>query len=113
MKDTITIVGSGSWGSALARIVSDNGYDVLMYDIDKKIVDEINQFHTNKSKLPVGSLSERVKATTNLNEAIAFGSIVLLVVPTTVVRPVLTQINQVIQTKKLFVNASKGIEPNT
>lgn len=113
MDFKITVIGSGSWGSALARIISDNGYDVLMYDVDQKIVDEINNYHTNKSKLPVGSLSEKVTATTNLKDAISFGNIVLLVVPTAVVRSALHDINSVITSKKLFVNASKGIEPKT
>ena len=52
----ISIIGAGSWGSALARILGDNNNDVLIYDIDEKIVNEINQYHTNKEKLPIGSL---------------------------------------------------------
>ena len=33
----ISIMGAGSWGSALARILGDNGNDVLIYDVDKNI----------------------------------------------------------------------------
>lgn len=113
MKDKITIIGAGSWGSALARIISDNGYKVLMYDTDQNIVDEINTFHTNKGKLPVGNLNDDVSATTNLEKAVNFGTIILLVVPTAVTRIVLKEINKVIDSPKIFVNASKGIEPGT
>lgn len=113
MKDKITIIGAGSWGSALARIISDNGYKVLMYDTDQTIVDEINTFHTNVHKLPVGKLNDDVFATTDLKEAVEFGTIILLVVPTAVTRAVLKEINKVIDAPKIFVNASKGIEPNT
>ena len=49
--ENITIVGAGSWGCALARILGDNGHNVLLYDIDKDAVDEINTYHTNKNKL--------------------------------------------------------------
>ena len=66
----ISIMGAGSWGSALARILGDNGNDVLIYDVDKNIVDEINNFHTNKDKLPVGSLPLNVNATFNIEEAV-------------------------------------------
>ncbi|MDD3106758.1 MAG: NAD(P)-dependent glycerol-3-phosphate dehydrogenase [Bacilli bacterium] len=111
--EKIVIIGAGSWGSGLARIIGDNGYEVKMYDVDQGQVDEINLFHTNRAKLPVGSLSETVTATTNLQEAILFGDIVVLVVPTAVIRQVLKEINDVIVSPKLFVNASKGLEPST
>ncbi|MDD3036015.1 MAG: NAD(P)H-dependent glycerol-3-phosphate dehydrogenase [Candidatus Saccharimonadaceae bacterium] len=113
MEEKITIVGAGSWGSGLARIVSDNGYRVMMYDIDPMVVNEINTNHTNKSKLPTGCLNENVSATTDMAKAIEFGDIIVLVVPTAVIRRALRSINQVITARKLFVNASKGIEPDT
>jgi len=111
--EKLTIIGAGSWGSALARIISDNGYQVIMYDVNQEMVDEINTYHTNKSKLPVGTLNENVSATTDLSKAIEFGDIIVLVVPTAVIRGALKEINKVITKKRLFVNASKGIEPDT
>lgn len=109
----ITVIGAGSWGCALARILADNGYDVLLYDIDEETVNEINKKHTNTKKLFNASLPENVSATTSLSLAINNSNIIILVVPTAVVRNVLKQINENISEKKLFVNASKGIEPNT
>ncbi len=113
MNYKISIIGAGSWGTALARIISDNGHQVLIYDINPETINEINTFHTNKSKLPNGVLNDNVRGTVNLEEAIAFCDIVLLVVPTKVIRSVLENINSVIKSKKIFVNASKGIEPGT
>ena len=72
----ISIIGAGSWGSALARILGDNNNDVLIYDIDDKIVEEINLYHTNKEKLPVGSLPLNVNATNSISEVISFSDIV-------------------------------------
>ncbi len=109
----IAVIGAGSWGTALARIISDNGHLVNIYDIDKETIDEINNFHTNKSKLPNGVLNENVRGTTDLAEAVNWSDIVLLAVPTKVIRGVLENIRSVIKSKKLFVNASKGIEPGT
>ena len=111
--ENVTIIGAGSWGCALARILSDNGHNVLLYDIDKEAINEINTFHTNKHKLYEGKLNDSVKATSDLKEAINKNDCILLVVPTAVVRNVLKDINLVIDSKKLFINASKGIEPNT
>lgn len=109
----ITIIGAGSWGCALARILADNKYDVLMYDIDEKAVKEINENHTNNNKLFNAVLPNNVKATTCLEEAINFSNYVVLVVPTAVVRNVLKKINCLLNSPKVFINASKGIEPES
>lgn len=112
-KARITTIGAGSWGSALSRIASDNGYPVMLYDVDQDTVNEINTFHTNRAKLKNGRLSPLAQATTDLAQALDFGEIILLVVPTAVMRTVVKQIAALIKTPKLFVNASKGIEPET
>ena len=109
----ITIIGAGSWGCALSRILGDNGHNVILYDIDEEAVKEINELHTNSKKLFTSKLPNNVTATTNLKEAVHKNDYILLVVPTAVVRGVLKQINEVMNTKKVFINASKGIEPNT
>lgn len=111
--EKITIIGAGSWGSALARILGDNGHQVKLFDLDQKTIDEINTYHTNKSKLPVGNLPETVSGTTDIKEAVDAGNIILISVPTAVIRTVLKQVNGVLTSPKLFINASKGIEPNT
>lgn len=109
----ITIIGAGSWGCALARILADNKYNVLMYDIDEKAVKEINENHTNTNKLFNAVLPKNVKATTSLEQAISFSNYIVLAVPTAVVRNVLKQINHLLKESKVFINASKGIEPES
>lgn len=111
--EKISVIGAGSWGSALARILGDNQHDVLLYDTDYDVVDEINQYHTNLKKLPVGRLPERVKATNVMKEALDFAQIVILAVPTKVLREVLSQMNEYLTSPKLFVNTSKALEPKT
>lgn len=109
----VTVIGGGSWGSALARILGDNGNDVIIYEQSLEIVNEINQSHTNKSKLPVGTLPLNVSATTCLNEALIESNVIVIAVPTKVIRCVLQEMNNVLTHKSLFVNASKGLEPDT
>ena len=109
----VSVIGAGSWGSALARILGDNNNDVLLYDTDALTVDEINNYHTNVSKLPTGSLPLNVNATTSLDAVMDFSDIIIISIPTKVLRSVLGDINKIIKTPKLFVNASKGLEPDT
>lgn len=111
--ERIAIIGAGSWGSALARILGDNGHGVVLYDTSEDVVKEINTLHTNLSKLPNGKLPNTVTATTDLDSAINSCENVLIAVPTKVIRNVLKSVNLVIKSPKLFINASKGIEPGT
>ena len=109
----VTVIGGGSWGSALSRILGDNGHDVMIYDRTPEIVNEINIYHTNKSKLPVGTLPLNVSATINLEESLKDANVIVLAVPTKVIRSVLKEMNNYLTHKSLFVNASKGLEPDT
>lgn len=111
--EKIAVMGGGSWGSALANLLVDNHKEVLVYDNDQATVDEINQFHTNKSKLGDNPLSKEIKATRSLEEALNFSSLIVLAVPTSVTRIVLSNIKKIIKDKKLFVNVAKGLELNT
>lgn len=105
----ITIVGAGSWGCALADLLKDNKNDVLLYDNSFEIVKSINNEHTS-SKIPGSFIHKDIKATNDLKEAINYANVILLVVPTKVVRFVLKEISEIINESKLFINAAKGIE---
>ena len=108
----VSIIGAGSWGSGLAKILADNNNEVMLFDKNEETVNEINVKHTN-SKLPNSVLPLNVKATTDINYALDFSKVIILCVPTKVLRIVLKNINENLKSKKIFVNASKGIEPES
>ncbi len=107
----ISIIGGGSWGTTLAQVLTDNGNDVLIRDINKDFIKKINETHLH----PFFDLEipSSIKATDSLIDAINFSDVIVLCVPTKVMRMVLHEINDLLKTKKLFVNVSKGIEPST
>lgn len=108
----VSMIGGGAWGSTLAQVLSDNENEVLIYDINKDFVKEINESHTHpffiNHKLP-----DNIKASSDLLEAVNFGELLVLCVPTKVTRIVCKQINELLNEPKSFVNVSKGIEPDT
>lgn len=110
---TITIVGAGSWGSGLSLVLADNKHLVKIYDLDKKLIEEINTLHTNERYLPESKLPNTIVGYTDLKSALEGSEVVLTVVPTKVMRQVLKNVNEALDHEVIFVNASKGIEPVT
>lgn len=107
----VSFIGGGSWGSTLANLLSDNGHDTLIYDVNKNTVDMINNEHTHPFFDSL--LNSDVKATTVLKDVIDFSDVIVLSVPTKFMRSVMCEAKELITNPKLFINVSKGIEPET
>ncbi len=107
----ISVIGGGSWGLALSKVLSDKNHDVLVYDINEKIVEKINTLHIcfqlNED------IPESIRATSDIAEAVNHSDVILFVVPTKVLRPAIESMLPHLKSKKLFINAAKGIEPET
>lgn len=107
----LSIIGGGSFGTVLAQVLTDNKHNVLIREINPDFVNKINNDHIHPFfNEPISS---EIKATLNLEETLNFADIVVLCVPTAVMRSVLKEIGQVIKEPKIFINVSKGIEPST
>lgn len=107
----VGFIGGGSWGSTLANLLSDNGHQTLVYDINKETVDLINNNHQHPFFDSI--LNDDVVATTSLKAVVDYSDILVLSVPTKVIRVVMEDVKKLINTPKLFINVSKGIEPKT
>lgn len=113
MTEKIAVLGAGSWGSVLAKVLVENGHEVALWSNSQAQVDELNQQHTNTKYLPDLIYPEALKATTDLKAAVKDAGTVLFVVPTKVIRLVAQQLIEVLEelgTKPLIVHASKGLE---
>ncbi|HRX44899.1 MAG TPA: NAD(P)H-dependent glycerol-3-phosphate dehydrogenase [Acholeplasmataceae bacterium] len=104
------IIGGGAWGCTLAQVLVDNGHEVLIYDVKKEAVDKINQhFHPFFNEV----LDDKITATNTLTDVTEFAETFVLSVPTKVIRFVLKQMNPLLKKPSVFINVSKGIEPET
>ncbi len=113
MTTKIAVMGAGSWGTALSQVLCENGHDVMMYDLNADIIADINQNHQNSRFFKEHDLPKTLSATTNLQEALNGAEVILLSVPTKVIRHVLKDVSHVLDHPVVIVNASKGIEPQT
>ena len=109
---TLSILGSGSWGTALAQAFSKNFENVLIWGRDKKTVEDINVRKVNEKYLPEIKLSQNISASTDINAVFSQGDIVIIAVPTQRVREVLEKVSNK-KIKKPVISASKGIEIST
>ncbi|WP_046180606.1 NAD(P)H-dependent glycerol-3-phosphate dehydrogenase [Domibacillus tundrae] len=113
MTEKIAVLGAGSWGTALALVLADNGHDVYVWAKNEERIDELNTYHTNSRYLPDISLSEHIKGTTSLIEALEDVETVIMAVPTKAVREVAQQVVEAAKVPLTVVHVSKGIEPDS
>lgn len=106
----VTIIGSGSWGTALAKVLADNQARVQLWGLDQAVADEINRHHTNHAYLPGLNLPDSIQATTDLNQAVTGCQVLLIAVPTKAVREVVDQIKPLLTQPPLLIHVTKGLE---
>ena len=109
----ITLLGGGSWGTALAKLLSENGHKVTVWLRDENQCETLRTERVNKKYLPKVQIPENIIFTSDINEAAKDAHILLLVTPTQMIRGVLKQIKDENKTDKIIINASKGIEIGT
>lgn len=111
--DTITVIGAGSWGTALSMVLADNGCHVRLWGHNPQQIVEINEHHTNKKYLPNVILPENIKGFASMEEALNGVELIVLAVPTKAIREVVRQMVEILKKPITLVHVSKGIEPDT
>lgn len=113
MKQKVAVLGAGSWGTALAMVLIENGHDVTIWGHHPEQITEINENHTNKRYLSDVQLPEELKATSELEVCVKDADAVLFVVPTKAIRNVAQKFVEVCHNQPVIIHASKGLEQET
>jgi len=109
----ISVIGAGSWGTTLACLLVEKGFDVLLWSYEKEVVNEINAASANSAYLPGVILPAALRATDNVEEAVKKARYILNVVPTQFVRSVFKEAAGHLHEDSIIISASKGIEQKT
>lgn len=109
----IAVLGTGSWATALSRVLIDNQNEIMMYGIDQEQIDDINFNHQNEAFFHNISLESEIKATNNLEEALMDMDYLLITIPTQFVKETLEQVKPLIKKKITVINAAKGFDLGT
>lgn len=110
---SIGVIGAGSWGTALARILARKGHRVTIWGREPEVVQDILEQRENRTFLPGVALPETLEATSNLSEAVAGKEILVSVVPAQFVSLVFRDIAGALAPDVQVISASKGIEVST
>ena len=112
MRLKVGLLGGGSWGTTVASLVAHNA-DTTLWARSQVTVDEINQQHTNEKYLPGGKLYPRLRATSDMEEAIAGADVVIVGIPSHNFRSVLNDIKDFVRPWVPIVSLTKGLEIST
>ena len=109
----IAVIGAGSWGTALARLVSEKHIQVDLWGHSRDHLEDIGRQKENIKYLPGFRLNEYVVPCSDLEKVVGNKQIILMVVPSHVFREVLLEIIPFLADKAIVISATKGIENKT
>ncbi len=109
----ISVLGAGSWGTALALILHSNGHDVTLWEYKKGYFSTLKRTRENKFFTPKVKIPKEIHITNTLKEACEEQHMIVLAVPSQFVRNILSQMNKYDLNDATLVNVAKGIEKDT
>lgn len=112
-KASIAVLGAGSWGTALALVLLENGHQVNLWMKRREQLQEIKETRENSRYLPGVKIPEAMQLFTSLSEALEGVDGILLAVPTQAVRGVLKEIKPYVKAHHVVINSAKGLEQGT
>lgn len=111
MKNKISVIGGGSWGTAITYLLSNNGFDTNMYLRDEAVLNDLIETKENKKYLP-GVIVNKAKFTNKI-EAVKDSDYIVLATPSSAIISVLDNLKKYINENAVIVNLAKGFEPKS
>ncbi|MFT7579222.1 MAG: glycerol-3-phosphate dehydrogenase (NAD(P)+), partial [Myxococcota bacterium] len=105
-----TVIGGGSWGTALAHLMGVSGADVRIWMRNEERVDELNTKRTNSRYLKDRLIDDHVVATGDLREAAEFAELIIVAIPSSHFRIVANRLGAFVRGDQVLLSATKGFE---
>lgn len=109
----ISVLGAGSWGTALSLLLTNNGHEVLLWSALTDEVKMLREKREHESKLPGVKLPEKMEITDNLEMALENPDVAVLAVPSPFTRSTAHRMAPLVRDGQIIVNVAKGVEENT
>ncbi len=109
----VSVIGAGSWGTALAVVLNNNGHQVTIWSAIEEEIQMLKEKREHVAKLPGVKLAEGIELTADLKKAAAERDLLVLAVPSVYTRSTAADMKPLVQEQQLIVNVAKGIEEKT
>ena len=109
----VGIIGAGSWGTALAKNLADNGHQVTIWSIMPEEIKMLQEHREHLDKLPGVKLPETMIFTGNMEEAVVGKDLLVLAVPSIFTRSTAKSMAPYVTEEQIIVCVAKGIEDDT
>ena len=109
----ISVLGAGSWGTALSLLLHNNGHSVRLWSALKDEVEMLRAKREHESKLPGVHLPEDIEITWDLESCLKDPDVAVLAVPSPFTRGTSAQMAPCVKEGQIIVNVAKGVEENT
>ena len=109
----ISMIGAGSWGTALAILLAEKGYKVSLWARRKELADEINKKGENSQYLKNIKIPTNIIATHSMKDAVENSDMVVFAVPSEFLRHTAKSSASFIKNNMIVVHVVKGIEENS
>ena len=115
MRKLIAVLGAGNMGTAVAKVLAENGHIVRIWNWegDHDPLKQIEKFGENKKYLPGFKLPKEVISCYKIEDALRGAEIVFFVVPSGAMEHTISFAARSIKHNAVLVDVSKGIEPNS
>ncbi len=111
MSVNVGVIGAGAMGTAVAQTIAPNA-NVLLYARREEICNDINDTRFNSQYFPNVKLHENIVAVNDLNDLESV-EIIFLCIPSSVMREMITKLNEIVKDNCIFVSTAKGVENKT
>jgi glycerol-3-phosphate dehydrogenase (NAD(P)+) len=110
---SISVLGAGSWGITLSRLLANKGEKVSLWEFDKSVYSNLVKNREHERFLPGIKIPESVLITNDFAEAVQPATAILIAVPSHIVRSVCQQLVPYISDQMVIINCAKGLETET
>lgn len=109
----ISIIGAGSFGTAIAVVLGHSGYSITIWAREKEVVDGINQKRFNPEYISDVELPKSVNASYTIEEALEESEMVVFATPSHALREVAGKAKEFLTGEEIIVSVAKGIEQDS